>query len=501
VDGIGIVYLVGAGPGDPGLLTLRGAEVLARADVVAHDRLVHPALLALATNARLVDVGKRVGERGRTQADINQRLIDEARAGNVVVRLKGGDPFVFGRGGEEAEALAAAGVAFEVVPGVTSAVAGPAYAGIPLTHRDHASWVAIATGHEDDKKADSGLDWAALAAAPTAVFLMGVTRLPDIARELQAAGRAPDTPAAIVASGTWPSQRVVRSTLATVASDAEAAGIEAPALIVVGEVTALGEELDWWSRRPLAGKRVFVTRTRAQAGTLSALLRELGAEPLEFPAIRIEPPQDEQPLSDALTSLAGGAFAWTIVTSANTVDAFERHLPDARAFGATNVAAIGPATAERLRAFGIRADLVPDVFTGRAVAEAFPAPAKGSRGRARSVLIARAEEAPDELPRLLKRKGWRCEVVPAYRTLPDGASVEGGRQALDAGVDAVAFTSGSTVRSFVELWGKPPDDALVCCIGPVTADVASELGLRVDAVADVHTVRGLTDALVEAVRR
>lgn len=491
----GIVYLVGAGPGDPGLITRRGAEVLERADIVAYDRLVHPDLLKLAHGATLVDVGKRADESGSGQQRINDLIVSEARAGRVVVRLKGGDPFVFGRGGEEAEFLAAEGVAFEVVPGVTSAVAGPAYAGIPLTHREHASWAAIATGHEDPSRKTSAIDWDALARAPTAVFLMGVQRLADIAGELQRAGRAADTPAVVVAQATWPQQRVVRSTLAKVADEVSAAGIEPPAVLVVGDVASLSARLDWFGRRPLTGKRVFVTRTRAQAGTLSDALRELGAEALEFPAITIRPPASYEALDVALGRLTG--FGWVVFTSANAVDAvwarFTRAGRDARALAANRIAAVGPATTDRLRSIGLVADLVPPAFTSEALARAM------GRSEGDRVLVPQAEDAPDDMVRALSAAGWECEVVAAYRTEVDESSAEAGRRALADGVDAVLFTSGTTVRSFVGLWGRPPQEAVVCCIGPRTAEAAADVGVRVDAVASEQTIDGLVAALVAAV--
>jgi len=495
----GIVYLVGAGPGDPGLITRRGAELLSRADVVAFDRLVHPDLLKLARNAVLVDVGKQPGESAPGQQRINQLLVDEARAGKVVVRLKGGDPFVFGRGGEEAELLAAAGVPFEIVPGVTSAVAGPAYAGIPLTHRDHASWVAIATGHEDPTKESSALDWEALARAPTAVFLMGIQRLGEISRELQNAGRRADSPAAVISWATWPKQRVLRSTLEKVADAVlQAADISPPAVLVVGDVVTLNDSIDWLSRKPLLGKRVFVTRTRAQAGTLSEALRDLGAEALEFPAIKIVEPTSYEPLDKALAGLS--SFGWIVFTSTNTVDAVWSRLDeagkDSRALARLRVAAVGPATSDALRAHGIEPDLVPETFTSEALADAMGEATGGS-----VVLLPQAENAPDELSQRLGEKGWGCVAVNAYRTEVDDSSVAAGRQALDEGVEAVLFTSGSTARNFVELWGQPPEGTIVCCIGPRTERSARAAGVAVDAVAEEHTISGLMNALVAAVGR
>jgi uroporphyrinogen III methyltransferase/synthase len=490
----GIVYLVGAGPGDPGLLTRRAAELLERADVVAHDRLVHPDVLKLARKATLVDVGKQPGESGSGQARINELIVAEARAGRVVVRLKGGDPFVFGRGGEEAEVCASAGIPFEVVPGVTSAVAGPAYAGIPLTHRDHASWAAIATGHEDPTKDATAIDWQALARAPTAVFLMGIARLANIVAELTSAGREGRTPAAVVAWATWPQQRVVRSTLDGIVDAVRAAGVKPPAILVVGDVVSL--PLDWFARRPLAGKRVFVTRTRAQAGSLSSALRELGAEALEFPAIRIRPPASWSELDGALVDVSGSD--WVVFTSTNAVDAVWERLNasgrDARAFSSTRIAAVGSATAESLRSHGLIADLVPPTFTSEALATAM------GTGDGR-LLIPQAVDAPREMVDALTAAGWRCTVVPAYRTEIDDASQDEGRRVLDEGLDAVLFTSATTVRNFVKLWGTPPDAAMVCCIGPRTAEAAAELGVRVDAVADTHTIEGLVATLVATVGR
>jgi uroporphyrinogen III methyltransferase/synthase len=498
-----VVYLVGAGPGDPGLITRRGVEVLARADVVFHDRLVHPDLLELAPNAELIDVGKRPGESGAGQESINELLVTAAASGKTVVRLKGGDPFVFGRGGEEAELLAAQGIPFEVVPGVSSAIAGPAYAGIPLTHRAHASWAALATGHEDPTKPSSTIDWQALARAPTLVFLMGIERLATICDRLQAEGKPSDTPAAVVSWATWPRQRVVRSTVEKIADATEAAGIEPPAVLVVGDVVDLADRLSWLERRPLQGKRVFVTRTRAQAGTLSALLREAGAEPLEFPAIRTVPPSSYDAVDGAIARIA--SFRWVVLTSSNAVEAFLLRLfdarLDARALATTCVAAVGPATADALRERGIVADLVPPTFTSSALAEAIGRPGREADGDERRVLILRAETAPDDMIEMLERQEWLCEAAAVYRTERDEGSVQTGRAAIDEGVDAVLFTSGSTVRNFVELWGPPPEACVVCCIGPRTAGAAAALGVRVDAVAAEQSVEGLVAALVAAMGR
>ncbi len=493
----GKVYIVGAGPGDPGLITRRGADLLTRADVVAYDRLVHPDLLKLAPQAELVDVGKRPGQSEQGQQRINEVLVDEARKGRVVVRLKGGDPFVFGRGGEEAELLAEAGIAFEIVPGVTSAVAGPAYAGIPLTHRDFASWVAIATGHEDPTKEESSLDWDALARAPSAVFLMGIERLDVISRELQHAGKRADTPVAVIASATLPAQRVLLSTLARVAGDVSVAGIVPPAVLVVGEISSLAKRLGWTGRRPLAGMRVFVTRTRAQAGKLSAMLRDAGAEPLEFPAIKIVEPSSYRPLDEALKRV--GRYSWVLFTSANTVEAVFDRLPplDARAFADCGIAAVGPATADALRAHGIEPDLVPSKYTTEALAKELGSPSDGRI----DVLLPQAEDAPKDLERALAAKDWKPHVVAAYRTVVDSDVVEAGRKALRTGVDAVLFTSASTVESFVRNWGTPPAGTVVCCIGPRTAQAALDAGIASAAESPESSIEALVNTLIEAVRR
>jgi uroporphyrinogen III methyltransferase/synthase len=498
-DSQGLVYLVGAGPGDPGLITRRGADVLARADVVLYDRLVHPDLLKLAPDARLIDVGKRAGKSAPGQERINELLVEEASAGRTVVRLKGGDPFVFGRGGEEAEVLAAHGVPFEVVPGVTSAVAGPAYAGIPLTHRDHASWAALAAGHEDPTKPESGIDWNALSRAPTAVFLMGIERLAHICDRLQAEGKPSDTPAAVVSWATWPRQRVVRSTIEKIADATTAAGLGPPAVLVVGDVVSLADSLSWADRKPLAGKRVFVTRTRAQTGRLSELLREAGAEALEFPAIKVVPPSSYDALDEAIAHI--DRYDWIIVASTNAVEALWDRLTqsgaDARALAGSRIAAVGMVTAGALREHGVVADLVPQTFTSQALIGAMGRPS----GDHRVVLVPRAEDAPDDLTDGLERSGWSCTAVAAYRTERDETSVDYGRHVIDQGIDAVLFTSGSTVRSFVELWGPPPAQCVVCCIGPRTAEAAESLGLRVDAIAGEQSVVGLVNALIATVRR
>jgi uroporphyrinogen III methyltransferase/synthase len=495
----GTVFLVGAGPGDPGLVTLRGLAALRAADVVVYDRLAAPALLAHARpDAELVDAGKAPRRHRMSQEEINRLLVARARAGRTVVRLKGGDPFVFGRGGEEAEALAAAGIPVQVVPGVTSATAAPAAAGIPVTHRDLAASVAVATAHEAPGGAGSRLDWEAIARADTVVLLMGVERLAEAARALVSAGRSPATPAAVVASATLPAQRTAVAPLGRVAAAARRAGIQPPAVLVVGEVVRLRERIGGWDARPLSGIRVLVTRTREQASELAALLEELGAEVVEAPAIRVEPPRSPAALDRAVARLAAGRYAWAVFTSATGVARFLERVRatglDARAFGDTRVAAVGPGTAAALRRAGIEPDLVPAEYTTAALGRAFP------RGEGR-VLLARADRVEPGLEEALAAKGWTLDRVICYRVRAARRLDPAVRRAvLEGGIDVLTFASGGTVRAFMRLLrGRPHRRALVCCIGPVTARVVREAGLWVDAVAREHTVAGLAAAVLSAV--
>jgi uroporphyrinogen III methyltransferase / synthase len=478
------VYLVGAGPGDPGLLTVRGAELLARADVVVHDRLSAEELLDLAPPEALrIDVGKQPGIARVPQDGINALLVEHGRTGKMVVRLKGGDPTVFARGGEEAMALADAGVPFEFVPGITSAIAVPAYAGIPVTQRFSSTSFTVVTGHEDPSIGDEGsVDWDAVArVGGTIVILMGVGRIRRITERLIAAGRDPDTPAAAVIWGTRSDQRTVRATLGTLADQ----DLESPATIVIGSVAGL--DLAWFERRPLFGRTVVVTRARAQASSLLARLRELGAATVEVPAIRIDDPADGgAALRAAVADLASND--WVVVTSPNGARRLLAECRDARAFGATEVAAIGPGTADALREGNVEADLVPERFVAEGLLEVFPDPPAGG-GR---VLITRAAEARDVLPEGLRDRGWDVTVVEAYRTV-QGQPTDAELTAV-AEADVVTFTSSSTVRNFLAVCDAVPP--LVACIGPVTAATAREHGLTVDVEADVHTVDGLLDALV-----
>jgi uroporphyrinogen III methyltransferase/synthase len=485
------VYLVGAGPGDPGLLTVRGDEVLRRADVVVYDRLSVEALLDLAPpHAERISVGKAPRQVTMSQEDINALLVQKGRAGGTVVRLKGGDPFVFARGGEEAAALTDAGVPFEVVPGITSAIAAPAYAGIPVTLRHSSTSFTVVTGHEDTSVGEEGtVDWEAVAkVGGTIVILMGVARIAAIAERLMAAGRSPDTPAAAVRWGTRPEQHTVRATLGTIADQP----LLSPSVIVVGEVA--GVDLRWFEQRPLLGRRVVVTRTRSQASALSAGLRALGAEPIEVPVIEVVDPLDGgAALRDAAVRL--GTYDWVVVTSPNGAERLLAAVAatggDARAFGGSTVAAIGPGTARVLAAGGIRADLVPDRYVAESLLDALTSAAPAG-GR---LLLARAEVARDVLPDGLRAVGWEVDVVDAYRTVP--AAVTDAQRAAVIGADIATFTSSSTVERFVDSLGAEAVPAVVACIGPVTAGTARRLGLTVDLEATEHTIDGLLRALAD----
>ena len=479
------VYLVGAGPGDPGLLTVRGAEVLRTADVVVHDRLAETSLLSLAPpGALLIDVGKRPGSPVE-QESINKLLVSHGAAGRNVVRLKGGDPFVFGRGGEEAEALIAAGVAFEVVPGVTSAIAAPAYAGVPVTHRGLSTSFTVVTGHSRHS-ADDDTDWEALArAGGTIVVLMGVAHRTEIATRLMAGGRAGSTPVAAVHWGTRASQRTVRTTLAELAS----VELEPPATIVIGPVAGL--DLAWYERKPLFGRSVVVTRAQDQASALVSRLRSLGASVIELPTISVVDPADGgMALAEAARALGDDAYDWIVFTSSNAVARLCALLRDARSFGSrVRVAAVGPGTATALASFGVVADLVPR----SAVAESLLEAMGSGPGR---VLLPRAAVGRDVLPDGLRAAAWDIDVVEAYRTVP--APVPPAMLATVAKADAVTFTSSSTVTEFLAAGGGAYIPPVVVCIGPITATTASAAGLAVTAIAADHSIDGLIEALVEA---
>jgi uroporphyrinogen III methyltransferase/synthase len=545
------VYLVGAGPGDPGLLTVRAAAVLARADVVVHDRLAEPSLLDLApAGAERIDVGKAPGA-PVAQAEINDLLVERGRAGAEVVRLKGGDPFVFGRGGEEALALAAAGVRFEVVPGITSAIAVPAYAGVPVTHRGLATSFTVVTGHSRHA-VDTETHWESLAAVGgTIIILMGVAHRGEISRRLLAGGLDPATPVAAVTWGTRPAQRSIRTTLSLLAT----IPLQPPATIVVGAVAGL--DLAWYEQGPLFGRTIVVTRARSQASDLTAQLAALGAEVIEAPTIAIAPPADDGvALARAAAGVVDGRYAWVVFTSANAVSRLADLIPDARAWAGTRIAAVGPATAEALGSYRLIADLVPARALAEGLVEEFPdagrdgpdgaardadagagpdaagreaagreaagrasrdaarrasrgafgrssraaaggddagRAAAGRDGRPPAVLFPRAAAGRDVIVDGLATKGWSVEVVEAYRNTVAVLSPAVAQAAADA--DAICFTSSSTVTNYLAA-GSVRVPSVVACIGPVTAETARGAGLTVDVVATPHTIPGLVDALL-----
>jgi uroporphyrinogen III methyltransferase / synthase len=477
----GTVYLVGAGPGDPGLLTVRAVELIASADVVLYDRLIPPEALAHArADAEVVYVGKEGEGPQFPQDDTHALLLEHARAGRSVVRLKGGDPFVFGRGGEEALVLAEAGIPFEVVPGVTAGVAAPAYAGIPVTHREVASGVAFVTGHEDPAKPGSAIDWAALARFPgTLVFYMGVRTLPRIAERLIAEGRPADEAAAVVERGTLPGQRTLLATLADVASRAEEERIRAPAITLVGDVARLREDLAWAEARPLHGRTVAVTRARAQASALAGRLRALGADVVEAPAIRVSA------LDTPLPPVRD--YDLVCVTSPNGAELLLDRLRDARELAGVTVAAIGPGTARALRARGVEPDVVPERAVAEGLVEALAAvPVERA-------LIARAAEGRDVLPDALRARGAHVDVVALYETVPEPLS-DDARDAA-AAADYLLFTSASSVRFYARAGGTLAGPRLVS-IGPATSDALREHGAAPDLEADPHTPDGMIDTLV-----
>ena len=487
------VYLVGAGPGDPGLLTARALELIAAAEVIVYDRLIpEQALAGARPDATLIYAGKEGGGASMPQEEIERLLLEHGAGGRLVVRLKGGDPFVFGRGGEEAEALLAAGIEFEVVPGVTAGVAAPAYAGIAVTHRELASAVAFVTGHEDPEKPESALDWQALASFPgTLVVYMGVRRLDAIGERLIASGRDPDEPAALVQRGTLPDQRAIVGTLSTIARLAEEEGIRAPAIAVFGAVAALRERLAWFERRPLSGVTVAITRAREQASAMGAQLRALGAGVVEAPAIRIV--HTDGPAPDL------SRYDLVCLTSENGVEALfgrlERAGRDARAFAGARVAAIGPGTARALARHGIRADIVPDRFVAEGLVDALAATPVDR------ALIARAASARDVLPDALRERGAEVDVVAIYETVVEPLDPES--LTAVAGADYLTFTASSTVTNFLAAFDDR-DGVLadshrrprIVSIGPVTTGTLREHGLEPDIEALTHDIDGLIDALV-----
>lgn len=495
----GKVYLVGAGPGDIGLITVKGLECLKRADVIVYDRLIDDGLLSCARpGVELIYVGKSSTTHTREQQEINRILVDKASEDKVVVRLKGGDPFVLGRGGEEAEALSAEDIPFEVVPGISSAVAVPAYAGIPVTHRGLASSFAVVTGHEDPSKDTSSVDWGKLAAgADTLVCLMGMGHLESIVEALLGSGKAPDTPIALIREGTTPGQRTVAGTLNTIVKQAEEADLQPPVVMVIGEVVGLKEKLEWFESRPLFGKRVLVTRARAQASALSRLLAEVGAQPVELATIEIAEVADPSELDEAVQNLP--VYGWVLFTSVNGVEAFRDRLHalgrDSRWFRNVKIGAIGPATGDALASYGIIPDLMPLEHTSEAMAEALAA--LGIDGQ--RILLPRSDIAPHDLAERLTELGAQPHEVVAYVTrTPVESIAEARRMLADGVIDIITFTSSSTVNNLVSAMKGELDSIKGCtvaCIGPVTAAAAEGAGLTVDIVAGEHTIPGLVAAM------
>jgi len=493
----GKVYLVGAGPGDLGLITLRAKECIERGDVIVYDHLANPEMLGWAReDAEIIYAGKKAGERSLSQEEINKLLVEKARAGKEVVRLKGGDPFVFGRGAEEAKAIVDAGVGFEIVPGITSAIAGPAYAGIPVTHRAENSHVTFFTGHEDPSKTKSAIDYAGLAKlGGTQVMLMGVERIDAVTREMMAHGVRPDLPVALVRWATTGRQETLTGTLGDIAKKVVDLGFESPAVAVFGDVVALRKDLNWYEHRPLSGKRIVVTRTRKQAGVLTSQLRALGADAFELPTIRIEPPTDLREFAELVQD--AHIYDWIVFTSPNGVDGFfdvfYKLYDDAREIGGVKIAAIGPATAQRVRDFHLHVDLQPEEFVAEAVVRAFQK--QGGVENLR-ILLARAEKARDVLSRELSKLGAIVDEAFAYRTVPETRDLTGARRRfLEEGADLITFTSSSTVENFLALGLPWPKGMQIASIGPITSKTAREHGLKIDIEARRYDIGGLVEAI------
>lgn len=499
----GVVYLVGAGPGDPRLITLRGLECLRECDTVIYDYLAHPSLLeAVPEKAERIYVGKQAGRHTMKQADINRLLVERAGRGERIVRLKGGDPYIFGRGAEEALELEAAGVAFEIIPGVTAAAGAAAYAGVPLTHRDYASSVSLITGHEDPTQKESDIPWEMLAkAGGTLVFYMGVGRLEELIAQLIANGRSRRCGAAVVEWATLPRQRTVIGTVGTIVARARKAGVKPPALLIIGDGSQLRSQLNWFESRPLFGKRILVTRARHQASVLQKRLVDLGAEAVEFPTIRIAPPRSERRLREVARRVAD--YDWVVFTSANAVDRFIDTVieegGDVRAFGHACIAAIGPATRAAVERYHLAVALQPEEYVAESVVKAFKSVGKLAGTR---ILLPRAAEAREVLPEGLREAGAQVDVVAAYRTVAETppnrreivADLAAGR------IDLVTFTSSSTVTNFVRAVGRRRIEKIAkatrfASIGPITSKTMRENGLRPAVTAKEYTIEGLVDAI------
>ena len=501
----GIVYLVGAGPGDAGLLTLRGAELIGRADVLVYDALVNADLLRLAPkSAEVIYGGKRANDHAIPQEELNQLLVAKAREGKTVVRLKGGDPYIFGRGGEEAEELAAAKIPFEVVPGVSSIVAGPNYAGIPLTHREHCSSFTVVTGHEDPTKPESALDLERIAQVPgTKIILMGVERIRELAAALIRHGMAATTPVGMVRWGTTGRQQSIAGTLATIADVVAQNSFKAPAVTIIGDVVKLRKKLNWFEKRALFGQRIVVTRTREQASQLSRELLELGAEVLEIPTIRIEPPSNHRSIVEALLEL--NTYDWLVFTSPNGVsmffELFFKKFEDMRDIGGVRIAAVGPGTAAKLKELHLRVDLMPEEYVTSKIAGAF---AKFESVENLKILLLRAEVANPELPKALEEMGAIVDDVPCYKTVPETEDRNGAAaRLLESGADWITFTSSSTVENFHARFDLPKllqqfPKTKLASIGPETSKAITALGLDPTIEAKAHNIDGLVKTLLKA---
>lgn len=491
----GICYLVGAGPGDPGLLTLRGKECLELADVVVYDYLSNVELLRHARpEAERIYVGKKAKDHTLTQEGINKLIVEKARGGKVVTRLKGGDPVLFGRGAEEAQELADAGIAFEIVPGITSAIAGPAYAGIPVTHRSHCSQLTIFTGHEDPTKPESSLDYAKIAQADgTKVMLMGVERIGEIAAKLIEHGAKPSTPVALTRWATTGRQKTIEGNLSNIAQVIADTGFKAPAVCVIGTVVLERDKLNWFENRPLFGKRVVVTRTRQQAGGLSKKLTQLGADVIEVPTIRIEPPKDMKAFGQLVMDCH--TYDWLVFTSPNGVDhffeMFYKLYDDARSIGGVKIAAIGPGTADKVKSFHLAVDLLPDEFVAEGLIKAF----KKVSVENQTILWVKAEQTREIIANELTGMGAIVDEAIAYRTVPEDSDHEAIQRFKEEGADVITFTSSSTVEHFLDLKAPLPEGIKIASIGPITSDTLKKRGLRVDIEAKEHTIPGLVSAI------
>lgn len=500
-DKTGKVYLIGAGPGDPGLLTIKAKECIERADVVVYDYLASPFLLNYAgKDAQIIYVGKKGGDHTLSQDKINLLLVDKAKQGFDVARLKGGDPFVFGRGGEEAQMLLDHGVPYEVVPGVTSAIAAPAYAGIPVTHRDHTSFVSFITGHEDPTKKDTGMQWDVYAKSnATLVFLMGVKNLANIVKNLIKHGKPSDTPIALVRWGTTARQQTVTGTLETIVEQVQQAKLKSPSIIIIGHVVSLRNELAWFDKRPLFGKRIVVTRARAQASDLVSKLSRLGADCIEIPTIRIAEPEDTAPLKASIENIRN--YDWLVFTSVNGVKFFFDTLfdmgKDVRVLGHLKFACIGPVTKERLKDYGIISDILPETYRAESVIDAFSSVEIENK----KILLPRAKQARTILPEELTKMGAHVDEVTAYETR---LATEGKEELISLleknEIDAVTFTSSSTVSNFMsQLESKDAKKLLTnvvtASIGPITSDTARSLDIKPDIEAKEYTIQGLVDSL------